>query len=76
MNTNRIFMFVQLHCKPLTKSPQCRTFAKLLYTFVGVTIQRELFLSEVNNKETIVAIETNNDTYYLQKRMEKFQLHL
>ena len=33
-----------------------------------------LFLSEVNNRETIAAIETNNDTYCLQKRIEKFPL--
>ena len=37
-------------------------------------IQWELFLPEVNNKETIAAIEANNDTYYLQKRIEKFPL--
>ena len=33
------------------------------------------FLSEVNNRETIAAIEVNNDTYCLQKRIEKFPLN-
>ena len=28
--------------------------------------QRELFLSEVNNRGTIAAVEENNDTYCLQ----------
>ena len=37
-------------------------------------VQRELFLSEVNNRETIVSIETINDTYFLQKQIEKFPL--
>ena len=37
--------------------------------------QRELFLSEVNNRETIAAIEANNDTYCLPKRIEKFPMH-
>ena len=32
------------------------------------------FLSEVNNRETISAIEANNDTYCLQKRIENFPL--
>ena len=36
---------------------------------------RELFLSEVNDRETIAAIEANNDTYCLQKRIEKFLLY-
>ena len=36
--------------------------------------QGELFLSEVNNRETIAAIEVNKDTYFLQKRIEKFPL--
>ena len=36
--------------------------------------QRELFLSEVNNRETIAAIEANNDIYCFQKRIEKFPL--
>ena len=36
--------------------------------------QRELFLSEVNNRVTIAAIEVNNHTYCLQKRIEKFPL--
>ena len=36
--------------------------------------QRELFLSEVNNRETIAAIEVNNDTNWLQKQIEKFSL--
>ena len=31
-------------------------------------------VSEVNNKETIAAIEVNDDTYCLQKRIEKFPL--
>ena len=33
-------------------------------------MQRELFLSEVNNKETIAVIKGNNETYCLQKRIE------
>ena len=36
--------------------------------------QLELFLSEVNNRETITAIVGYNDTYCLQKRIEKFPL--
>ena len=36
-----------------------------------VWMQRELFLSEVNYRETIAAIEANNDTYWLQKRIDK-----
>ena len=36
--------------------------------------QPELFLSEINNRETIAAIEANNDTYCFQKRIEKFPL--
>ena len=34
------------------------------------------FLSEVNNRETIAATETNNDTYCLQNQIEKFPLSL
>ena len=37
-----------------------------------LSARRELFLSEVNNRETVATIEANNDTYYLQKRIEKF----
>ena len=37
--------------------------------------QQELFLSEVNNRETIAAIETKNDMHYLLKRIEKFPLN-
>ena len=37
--------------------------------------QRELFLSDVNNRETIVAIKANNGTYCLQNRIEKFPLN-
>ena len=37
-------------------------------------IQRELFYSEVNKRETIAAIEANNDKYCLQKQIEKFPL--
>ena len=37
-------------------------------------LQYYVFLSEVNNRETIVAIEANNDSYFLQKRIEKFPL--
>ena len=33
-----------------------------------ITCQSELFLSEVHNRQTIAAIEANNDTYRLQKR--------
>ena len=38
--------------------------------------QREHFLSEVNNRETIAATEANNGAYCLQKRIEKFPLNL
>ena len=41
-----------------------------------MVLQRELFLSEVNNKTIIAAIEANNDAYCLQKRTEKFPLCL
>ena len=41
----------------------------------GTNNQRELFLSIVNNRETIAAIEANNDAYFLQKRTEKFPLN-
>ena len=34
----------------------------------------ELFLSEVNNREAIAAMEANNDTFCLHKRIEKFLL--
>ena len=37
-------------------------------------LQRELFLSEVNNRETIAVIEAYNDMYCLQKWIEKFPL--
>ena len=33
------------------------------------------FLSEVNNRKPITAIEVNNDTYFLQKRIEKISLN-
>ena len=36
--------------------------------------QRQLFLSEVNIREIIVAIESNNDTYCPPKQIEKFPL--
>ena len=36
--------------------------------------QRELYLSEVSNRETKAVTEANNDTYCLQKRIEKFPL--
>ena len=39
-------------------------------------VQRKLFLSEVNNRETITVIEVNNDAYCLQTRIEKFPLCL
>ena len=39
---------------------------------LAVLNQREHFLSEVNKRETILAIEANNDTYCLQKGIEKF----
>ena len=32
------------------------------------------FLLEVNNRETIVAIEVINDTYYVQNQIVKFSL--
>ena len=41
---------------------------------ISRSIEREFFLLEVNNGETIAAIESNNDTYCLQKRIEKFPL--
>ena len=34
------------------------------------------FLLEVNNREIIAATEVNNDTYCLQKRIEKFRLKI
>ena len=37
-------------------------------------MQRELFLSEVNDRETIMVTEANDDKYCLQNRMEKFPL--
>ena len=37
-------------------------------------MQRELFLTEVNKRETVGAIVVNNGTYCLQKRIEKFPL--
>ena len=49
-------------------------FAFALFLGFGLSFQRELFLLEVNNRETITAIEENNDTYCLQKRIEKFPL--
>ena len=36
--------------------------------------QWEFFLSKVNNRKTIAAIEANNETYCLQKLIEKFPL--
>ena len=46
-------------------------FPKYWQTWVGISCfahftQRELFLPEVNNRETIAAIAGNNDTYCLQ----------
>ena len=38
---------------------------------VQIHHQWELFLSEVNKRETIAAIEANNDKYCLQKHIEK-----
>ena len=35
---------------------------------------KNFFLSEVNNRETIVAIEPNKDAYCLQKRTEKLPM--
>ena len=37
-------------------------------------LQWELFLSAVNNGETMAAIEGDTDTYCVQKRIEKFRL--
>ena len=34
----------------------------------------EIFLSKVNNRETIAVIEVNNDMYGLRKRIEKLPL--
>ena len=53
---------------------QCQFGFSKFATRSGKGIQREPFLSEVNNRETIVAIEMNNDTYCLQKRIEKYPL--
>ena len=39
-----------------------------------VISQQGLFLSEVNNRETKAAIETNKGLYCLRKRIEKFPL--
>ena len=44
------------------------------YIAPGIVYQLELFLSEVNNRETIAAIEANNGTYCLQKQIQKFLL--
>ena len=52
----------------------CKTLVKSFFFFPEFRPQLELFLSEVNNRETIVAIGVNNDTYCLQKRIEKFPL--
>ena len=40
----------------------------------SVPFQRELFLSEANNRKTIAVIEANNGMFCLQKRIEKFSL--
>ena len=41
-----------------------------------IPCQRELFLSEVNNRETIAAIEVNNDMYCLEKQIEMLLLEV
>ena len=46
------------------------------YNFIAESHHWELFLSEVNNMETIAVIEVNNDTYCPQKWIEKFPLYL
>ena len=33
-----------------------------------------LYMTEVNNRETIAAIEVNNDMYFLKIQIEKFPL--
>ena len=57
--------FVKMNHNHMTK-------LKISETSVGWWSQWELFLSEVNNRTTIAAIETNNETYCLQKRIERW----
>ena len=49
---------------------------KYLRIMSQLEYQRELFLSKVNNRETIAAIEANKGMLFLQKRIEKFPLCL
>lgn len=42
----------------------------------SIRLQREIFLSEDNNREKIAAIEADNDMYYLQTRIEKLPLDI
>ena len=51
----------------------CKEIFPLVYYF-QYCYQRQHFLSEVNNREAIAVIEANNNTYCLQKRLEKFPL--
>ena len=44
----------------------CIVFPKANLTHIRLTYQRELFLLEVSNRETKVAIEANNNTYCFQ----------
>ena len=65
--------------RPLHRFAKCNwliTFIQRLSSswFRPRPYQRELFLSEVNNRETIAATEANNETYCLQKRIENVPL--
>ena len=44
------------------------------FFYLQLDTHRELLKSEVNNRETIVANEANNNTYCLQKRIKKFPI--
>ena len=59
-------------CKPLQNLTE-----NLNVFFVRINqccTQRKHFVQEVNNKETIAAIEASNDTIVFKKRIEKFPL--
>ena len=62
------------HYYKRTKMHQQENIFNLADSLLRAGCQRELFLSEVNNRETIAAIKANNDTYCIQKEIEKFPL--
>ena len=74
----KILLWFRLH--PSSKSFRPSVIRAQAVNFLVFSVQfvsfypRELFLSEVNNRETIVTIDANNDTYYLQNWIEKFPL--